>query len=431
MTARGDDGELTLEIDENGDVSTPSRAVRRRLAAAAGTWRVLPSAGDLMVLQRTRDGGTQAAVALAGEVDGPGALAGVLSFVHFSQWDGALSVVAGATRKTIFFQKGVVLSASSNVPEDRMGALLVRFGTITDEQLAAAVREVTPQRRLGTVLVERGLLTTADLYATVRRQVEEIFYSMLLVRRGAFYFVKQLDATQLASRLQLDTQSLLLEGLRRIDEMSWFRDKIPSSDVVPERRGGSPEGLDGQARAVFALVDGRRTLAEIAREGKLGEFAATKATFELLQTGHVALRDGDRVRRITIPDAALPADAAGAIVDAYAAAVGRLWAALAARGKLASLRGAVGAFLAGSVRFADVLRDVHIGDDGKLPRRQLLANVDGLPDGEKLATLQSALSELLMFALFLAGDAIAHEEEDALHAGVARALELLPRPTAP
>jgi hypothetical protein len=427
--ARDESIDLTLEIDENGEVSSSSRATRRRLAGASGRWRLLPVAGDLLIWQRdASETSERARVMLAGEIDGSGTLVNIINFIHFAQWDGALSIVFGGVRKTLQFRRGALLAAASNLPEERLGALLVRFGHITDEDLVVAVREVTPQRKLGLVLVERGLMTTHLLYEAVRRQCEEIFYSVLLVRTGAFYFSKQSDDAQMSTRLHLDTQSLLLEGLRRIDEMSYFREKIPSGKTVLAKRTPAPaEEPKGAAKTVYALVDGERSIDVIARDSHLGEFAATKAAFELVQTGHVTIHDAQDLRRDAVPDAALPADSAGAIIDAYNGAFARLWGALSNKGKLATIRESVGTFLGGSIRFAELLRDVHVGDDGKLPRRQLLLNVDGLPEGERLSLLQSALNELLMFALFVAGDAIDRGEEQELHERVARALEGLPR----
>src|SRR5207249_4658923 len=155
--------------------------------------------------------------ALAGEIGGPGALVDVLNFIHFNQWDGGLWIVSQAVRKALFFEKGQLLSAQSSLVEDRLGNILVRLGKLSSEQLRECSREVTQERRLGTILVERGRVTTHDLYQAVQRQIEEIFHSALLLRLGAFYFTKTLDEAP-PSRLHLDTQSLLLESLRRIDE---------------------------------------------------------------------------------------------------------------------------------------------------------------------------------------------------------------------
>src|SRR5436190_1435205 len=127
MAGPADEHDLTIDIDEHGQLHIGSRAVTRRLAAASGRWRMVPSTGDLLILQRAAEGSRAdaelsadpGAVALCGEIDGPGALPTVLNFVHFSQWDGTLAVLRGMVRKQLFFQRGQLLAASSNLPEDR------------------------------------------------------------------------------------------------------------------------------------------------------------------------------------------------------------------------------------------------------------------------------------------------------------------------
>jgi hypothetical protein len=281
--------ELTIEIDASGRVHAPP-PVAQRLAQVAGRWRLAPSLADLLVLerdQRGQDGEKKTGVMMCGSIDLVGGLANVFTFVHFSQLDGVLDVLSGKTRRTLHFRKGQLLAATSNLPEDRLGALLVRFGLITEDQLVAAAREITPSRRLGNVLVEKGLMTSHDLYEGVKRQAEEVFYSVLLCKVGAFYLHRVSDeSASPPARLHLDTQSLLLEGLRRMDEMVHFRGKIPSSEVVVARRTDAPASPpEGTAKHVYALVDGLRSIYDIARMTRLGEFATTKAAFELLTIG--------------------------------------------------------------------------------------------------------------------------------------------------
>jgi hypothetical protein len=431
MSGRDDTLDLTLEIDEKGEIKVTSRAVLRRLSAVAGRYRLLPSVGDLLLLQRDDETATlsSAAVAMCGEIDGPGALANILNFIHFSQLDGTLAAVSGATRKSMFFRRGQVLAATSNLPEDRIGAQLVRFGKLREEALGECVREVTPAKRLGAILVERGHITSAALYDAVRRQAEEIFFSTLLIQRGSFYLLKKVDEAALPARLHLDTQSLLLEGLRRIDEMSFFRAKLPSMAVVLKRRDPPPAAPpDGDALSVYASLDAPRTLGDVARVTHLGEFAATKAAFELVQTNYIEAQSQPEIARSrSVKGISIPADAMALIIDAYNEAFGRLYGTMSGKGKAAALRQGVRAFMSSSVRFAELFRDVVLAEDGTLPRRQLLLNIDGLPDGERLELLQRGLNELLFFVLFVAGDAIDRAEEQELHARVARALEGLPR----
>jgi hypothetical protein len=426
--AAGDDHDPTIDIGKDGDLQGFSRATRRRLAASAGRYRLLPSPTGLLIFERV-DAGAHAgkpspAVALAGEIGGPGGLSDVLNFIHFNQWDGALWIVSEDLRKALFFQKGQLLSAQSSLNEDRLGHMLVRLGQVTPEDLLVCSREVTTERRLGTVLVERGLVTTHDLYEGVRRQIEEIFHSVLLLKQGAFYFNKSLDDV-MPSRLHLDTQSLLLESLRRIDEMAYFRSKLDSPDVVLGRKPvQTPPSLAGSALAVFRLVDDRRSLREIARESRLGEFETTKAAFELLQRGLIGVRSATAVAREK-PTTVLPTTSPGALIDAYNGGLARLQTLLANKRKPAMLGEGVTAFVSGSVRFADLMGGIAVGADGKLPRQHLLDNLANVKDDDGIARLREALNELLMFVLFLATDELDRNEEQAIHEQVVRAVEKL------
>ena len=108
-------------------------------------------------------------------------------------------------------------------------------------------------------------------------------------------------------------------------------------------------------------------------------------------------------------------------------ALAKLYPTMAAKGKTASLRQGVAAFLAGSARFADLFREVDVGEDGTLAEDRVLVNVRNLPAPERLELLQRGLNELLFFVLFVAGDDIDPQEEKELHERVAKALESLPK----
>ena len=127
----------------------------------------------------------------------------------------------------------------------------------------------------------------------MRRQVEEIFFALLLTREGEFYFERD-GREPPGANLSLPTQSLLLEGCRRMDELSYFRAKLKSSRVVLQRRPGVtlPPDLTPSQLEVLNLVDGLRTLGELARLSHLGEFECTHAAFGLLQASLVEVLEG-------------------------------------------------------------------------------------------------------------------------------------------
>jgi hypothetical protein len=429
---RDDDGnDPTLEIDPSGTARVSARG--QKLRTLSGRWRALPHIGELLILCRADDRPAAGkGIALCGEIDTPGALTNVLNFLHLSLWDGTLTVVSGKARKVLYYGRGQLLSATSNVPDERLGALLVRFGMIEQDDLLHCVRQVTEQRRLGTVLIEHGLMTAHDLYEGVRRQCEEIFFSTLLLRRGAFYFVKEVDESRVTTRLHLDTQTLLLEGLRRIDEMSFFRVHLPSPQVLLARREPPPavDLPDAAAGIVYADLDEPRSLAQVARRTRLGEFQATKGAFQLLQTGFIEARVPELLERPRpVPGELLPEGADALIVEAYNGAFRRLHATLTAKGKDQQLTDGTAAFLAQANRFGDLFRDLQLLPDGALSAPALLANISSLPNPDRLDLLQRGLTDLLFFLLFIAGDSVEGDDQRDLHEQVAVALEMLPRRT--
>jgi len=268
-------------------------------------------------------------------------------------------------------------------------------------------------RRLGAVVVDHGLLTESELRDAVRRQAEEIFFSALLLDRGTFYFVSHAEDSALPARLNLDTQALLLEGLRRADELTTFRQWIPSSDVILEPREPPTSALDPASANLHRAVDGQRTVAELAHLTLLGEFLTTKAASELVRTGILAARRP--VQPTPTPRAReIPAEAMLAVVDAHNAALTRLFAAAARAGKAAELRQRVQAFLGASPRYSELFRDVVVPEEGVLPRRRLLLNIDGLPGTERLDLVSRGLHDVVVFAIDSTTGAITPEEAAAV-----------------
>jgi hypothetical protein len=421
-----------VEIDANGDVrATP--AAMRQLASAAGLWRPLPSAGQLLVLQPVDDAArtcrqSESQVLVCGAIDARGTLPAILHLVHMSHWEGALFLESGPVQKVLFFRKGTLLSARSNQPEDLLGALLVRLGWISQKELSESLAQVSEQVRLGQALVADGRMTTAQVYDGIQRQCEEIFFSVLLMTSGSYYFVQPLNLTDVPSMLHLDVEELLLRGFQRLDEMGHLKTIVPSIDVVMHRVGEPPVPgtVEGNALRLYDTIDGARTLGDVMATVHLDEFAATKAAAELVQRGCVEIAPPDRLRRPRrVADANLPGDAASRIVDAYNEALRRLSAALQ-DGMREHLCGQLQAYLQEKEAFQPLFDGVRVESDGALMRQHVFANLDRMALDDRMGMLQLGLNELLFFALFAVGDNLDRATEEAVQREVARVLSTLP-----
>jgi len=112
----------------------------------------------------------------------------ILQHLRLSQATGILTLVAGGARKALYLKDGRVVFASSNLPNDRLGEILLREGKITVEEYEASIKAITKGKRQGKVLVEMGALSPKDLWEGVQFQVKEIVYTVFQWDEGQFHF---------------------------------------------------------------------------------------------------------------------------------------------------------------------------------------------------------------------------------------------------
>src|SRR5258708_18925797 len=96
----------------------------------------------------------------------------VLQHLRLTQSTGILTLVAGGARKALYLKDGRVVFASSNLPNDRLGEILLREGKITVEEYEASIKALTKGKRQGQGLVEMSGLRPQDPRegVTVHRQ---------------------------------------------------------------------------------------------------------------------------------------------------------------------------------------------------------------------------------------------------------------------
>ena len=207
---------------------------------------------------------------LAGEMRTPGALCDVVALAAQSGWRGELVVLCEQGQRSFYFDAGLVVGASTNVPEERLGETLYRFGVITREQLEAIVRSAeSTGKRVGEAAIELEFVTAEELFPMMARQVEEVFYAAIHVLEGSFYFFDRFDEKVLLRRHSLNAGALLMEGARRMDEMKYFREKIPNDSFIPVPTAGAGKKPPDELALVFDQCDGKRSIADIGR--RIGE----------------------------------------------------------------------------------------------------------------------------------------------------------------
>ncbi|HEY7724282.1 MAG TPA: DUF4388 domain-containing protein [Anaeromyxobacteraceae bacterium] len=424
---------LPFELDAHGRLVPRGDETRRALADRAGRFLLLPSAPDLLVARRSPAAG--------GALEGPRCvLAGDLSafpiadflgFLHTARLGGTLTVSAGGVDRAVALREGEVRGAHSEARGERIGEVALRLGYLGPAQLDEALAAGNG-RHLGKVLVEKGFVSTSDLWKCFREQVTSVFHGILTAREGVFALVDQSDLELPGMPLGVNTQQLLMDGIRRIDEMGLFRSRIPGPQVYLRRREPRrPVALQPLEQQLLALADGRRTVADLARESHLSEFDATKVLYHLTEIGYLEV--ADQAAATPAARRGLPRERLAALVREMNAVYREVAVHVAAARALDPFLAAERTFLADAAgRFAPLWKGLAPARDATLDAERLLANAAQLQgaagDVDVAHGLFEGMRELLFFLLFAAGERLDRGADEALSAEVKRRLEAIGEP---
>lgn len=208
---------------------------------------------------------------------------------------GKLEVQRRAGSGRVFFRDGEIYYAESSVSREPLGQKLIWAGAVTQPQLQKALEEnVKTGQRVGDILLETGAVTLRQIEMAVRSQMEDAIFDLLRWDFGEFEWEPgaEIDAE---INITADVEELIYEASRRIEELAAIKQRIPSPNVVMAMAERPPAGADqiaitGEAWRVLVLVDGHRSVADIAALVGADTFKTTRTLFKLLEEGLIETR---------------------------------------------------------------------------------------------------------------------------------------------
>jgi CheY-like chemotaxis protein len=280
--------QLTRFVAEGADANSAA-ALEARLARA--------SSGELFALARS-------IAALVPGSEGEGALEGrlehvplgdVLQVLTQQRQTGVVEIAKQPSRRgrtiSVCLRDGSVQLALATEAEAefQLGRYFVREGLVDREDLERIGRQRGHRRGLlGAHLLRLGYISPDDLQRALIQQTSELIYEALRWRRGRYRFVRFASRPEAdEAHLGLPIASILMEGLRRVDEWRLIEEQIPSFDAVPRRDAEALRSVDvmrlsPDERGVLESVDGERTVREIVEQVRMSSFDAAKVVFQLV-----------------------------------------------------------------------------------------------------------------------------------------------------
>lgn len=242
------------------------------------------------------------------------ALLDILQLVGMQRKTGTLTLTQRDETIRVLVQDGMVVWASprDEVFEANLGRVLIRREMIPRERWDE-IRQVRARkgRHVVPVLLETQRISRQDLEQVVQRLVLETLYRALRWRDGRYKFDAQAQVDLSRGQISpVGTETILLEAVRQMDEWPLIAQKIPSLDMVVQRssRPVYHEQVPSEGLAILQLVEGNRTVREIAELCDFGEFEAYKGIADLVTAGALKLerRRGEAPEEKTVVPVRLP-----------------------------------------------------------------------------------------------------------------------------
>jgi hypothetical protein len=314
---------------------------------------------------------------------------------------GVLTFRKGDVTKYVHLHMGRVIYARSSNADERMGEDLLLRGKITARQYLDASRLIAPGRRLGTILIELGAIEPEDLIGAIEHHVREILLDVFTWSHGEYELTMTEPGKDEVIALNLSTESLVLEGIRR--SRSWsavFRGIGSDIEVIPMPTGNQEAlmklELSEEEQELVAHANGRASIEQICQVSYLSQFETCRLLWAMMvlgvlrrgQPGEAAAREEDVAQREQELDLE-------SIVERFNQMLNRIHSFLQGR-----VGHDVDAFMDEAQervlgQYEALFYGIDLKQYGRADYDQLLANVADLPPEERRRLMLAGLNELV------------------------------------
>ena len=173
--------------------------------------------------------------------------------------------------KILYLQDGNIISASTNDPAESVDELLLRAKKVGREHIQQALVKRKMDETLGDALLNAGFITRKELRWARRHQIVSVLRSALAGSGWHYTIVPDYVSTRSSEGTHFPVEPLLVELVVTDPDRDRVDQRLSGGEVRLRKAPNFEEryphlGLNEDADRVAALVDGKRTAAEIASE---------------------------------------------------------------------------------------------------------------------------------------------------------------------
>ena len=251
-------------------------------------------------------------MALEGSIKDFG-LADILQLIQLQKKTGILMMKNASIQTKVLFENGMVITAHHSESDglDKIGEVLARAGRISEEQLKKAIQnQRQTKEKIGIILVNMGAVTKEELIKALDLQVKEILFGLFKWKEGQYSFNPTDISYERDYWHPVNTEFILMEAVRRVDEWPMIEKKISNLEIVFAKNEENADKVKGvkaeedslddmfgeskqeegvyltqDEMSVYNLLDGQQNIHHLIEIGQLGAFETCKALSNLLSSG--------------------------------------------------------------------------------------------------------------------------------------------------
>lgn len=220
----------------------------------------------------------------------------ILQLMALQRKSGVLKLLRhDGEQQILFLEKGrIVATRDRRANEDDP---LLRFlrgaNYLTDDQLATLAKvQAQSGRDALYVMLSGGMIGRDRLVEAVTQHTQQIVDNLLGWTQGTYEFTgDEKSIPKLAFKVPLSIEELLMEGVRRMDELATIKQAVLAPDLHLLQAGDPMDRslLSRELLVVFDLVRQSTPVESLVARSPLGEYSTYEAISALLETGRLVV----------------------------------------------------------------------------------------------------------------------------------------------
>ncbi len=150
----------------------------------------------------------------------------LLKRIYREKVSGEVLIKGDNFKKILYFEKGALIFAKTNLLQERFGEVLFQLGKITRRQFWNIHKLIeNNNEKIGKILVKKNIINNKDLFLALIYQIKKITMNTFSLRSGTWELKIKHPEVETDSKFNIQIPSILLEGMRTHKNIFFFKNK--------------------------------------------------------------------------------------------------------------------------------------------------------------------------------------------------------------